>query len=154
MGLTILFILFLLFLFKDSIQPLAINKTLGLVDRDYPDRAVTVVVPVNDCLKKMLGGHWLLVTLVNYDNNSYSQLVDVSGKDTVSVNFGEITMAGKETEKPVFRLVLNKKLTVDCTDTGYYPRYALRVRGEDCEVRLPTVSPADGRRVAPGAEMQ
>ena len=154
LGLTILFILFLLFLFKDSIQPLGINKTLGLVDRDYPDRAVTVVVPVNACLKKMVAGPWLLVTLVNYDNNSYSQLVDISGKDTVRVNFGEITMAGKEASKAVFRLVLNKQLEVACTDTIYYSRYELLVRGEDCGVRLPRVSPGDGRRVVKGAEVQ
>jgi len=149
------FILFLLFLFKDNIQPTALNRALGLVDRDYPDRPVTVTIPIGGCLRQMLKGHYLLVTLKNYDNNQYSQLIDLDGKkDTVIATFGDITMAGKDTARPALQLILNKSLTIDCPDKEYHPSYNLLLRGEDCEVHLPRVTPDAGRRPSPQVMQQ
>ena len=141
-GLSFLFLLFLLFLFKDIVQPMGINQKLGLIDHDYPNRAVTVIIPVNTCLKKMLsGGRHLLVTLNNYDNNNYSQMLDLENKDTARVSFGDITMAGKDPGKQVFQLILNKTLTIDCPYKEYYLQYVLQLQGDDCEFLLPVLAP-------------
>jgi len=57
LAFSFFFILFLLFLFKDFIQPTALNKAIGLIDHDYPDRPVTVIIPIDGCLRQMLTGH-------------------------------------------------------------------------------------------------
>jgi hypothetical protein len=149
------FILFLLFLFSDNLQPTALNRALGLVDRDYPDQKVTVTIPIDGCLRQMLPGHYLLVTLKNYDNNQYSQLIDLDGKkDTVTATFGDITMAGKDPDRPALQLILNKQLTIDCPDKEYHPGYNLLLKGDDCEVHLPKVTPDAGRRPSPQVMQQ
>jgi hypothetical protein len=149
------FILFLLFLFKDFIQPTALNRAVGLVDRDYPDQKVTVTIPIGGCLHQMLTGHYLLVTLKNYDNNQYSQLIDLDNKkDTVTATFGDITMAGKDTARPALQLILNKSLTIDCPDKEYHSAYKLLLQGDDCEVHLPRVTPDAGRRSSPQVMQQ
>lgn len=140
---SLFFVLLLLFLFKDSIQPMGLNAALGMVSRDYPsDGVVTVKVPVTDCLRKMVRGHQLLVTLNNYDNNQYSALVDLNGRDTVTATFSGITMAGKDSSQAAFQLVLNKTLTVETASKEYYAGYVLVMRGVDCEIRLPVEEPA------------
>lgn len=145
MAASFFFVLLLLYLFKDSIQPTGLNAALGLVDRDYPaEGVVTVKVPVTDCLRKMVHGRYLLVMLNNYDNNQYTALVDLNGRDTVSATFSGVTMAGKDSSQATFQLVLNKTLTVETASKEYYSGYVLVVRGVDCEVRLPVAVPAAG----------
>ena len=142
LAFSFFFILFLLFLFKDFIQPTALNKAIGLIDHDYPDRPVTVIIPIDGCLRQMLTGHYLLVTLKNYDNNQYSRLIDLDGKkDTVVAGFGDITMAGKDPDRPALQLILNKSLIIDCPDKAYYYNYTLLLAGEDCGLHLPKVTP-------------
>jgi len=135
------FLLFLLILFKDAVQPMSINKKLSMVQRDYGSNPVSVVIPVNDCLRGMVAGKWLLVTLNNYDNNRYSQLLPMAGKDSLVVNFGDITMAGKDPGKPCFQIILNNELTINCLTTEFFSRYVLRVQGVDCDSRLRIVEP-------------
>jgi hypothetical protein len=90
----------------------------------------------------MLTGHYLLVTLKNYDNNQYSRLIDLDGKkDTVVAGFGDITMAGKDPDRPALQLILNKSLIIDCPDKAYYYNYTLLLAGEDCGLHLPKVTP-------------
>jgi len=151
LGYSFFFILALLWLFKDPIQPLQLNSTLGLISHDYstPSQPLTIRIPVNACLKNMLAGSKLLVTLVNYDNNLYSQLLTLDARDTLSarmdtlnVTFTDITMANKPADSPAFRITLNKSLSISCPSTQYYPTYILETRGDDCEVILPRIAPA------------
>jgi len=150
LGYSFFFILALLWLFKDPIQPLQINSTLGLIGHDYPTRSqpLTIRIPVNACLKNMLSGSKLLVTLVNYDNNLYSQLLTLDARDTLTarmdtlnITFTDITMANKPADSPAFRILFNKSLSIANTSTQYYPTYILDTRGDDCEVILPPIAP-------------
>jgi hypothetical protein len=148
------FLMLMLVLFKDEIQPTAANRALGLVTRDYPTGAVTVDIPISPCLRQMTPGHYLLVTLDNFDNNRYSQLLDLDGRDTLRATFTGITMAGKDSSQQAIQVILNKKLTVDGVSTKYYERYTLLLRGDDCEMRLPKVTPNTGRQLAPHSLQQ
>ncbi len=148
------FLLVLLYLFKDNLEPTALNASLGVFDRDYPTGAVTVTIPVTACLRQMTNGHYLLVTLLNYDNNRYSQLLDLDGKDTLKASFSGITMTEKDTSLAAFQLIFNKTLTVDCPNKEYYTNYIVLMRGDDCDVRLPEIKPNADRRAIPYTHQQ
>jgi len=146
---TLFFILLLLYLFKDEIQPTALNRSLGFVTRDYPTGALTVNIPVTPCLRQMTPGHYLLVTLNNYDNNRYAQLLDFDDRDTVKATFTGITMTGKDTSQQAIQLILNKTLTIDCPAKPYYTTYTLLLKGDDCDTKLPRITPGSDRHPAP-----
>jgi len=154
LGYSFFFLLALIWLFKDPIQPLKINSTLSLIDHDYPtpSQPLTIRIPVNTCLKNILPGNKLLVTLNNYDNNRYSQLLTLDAKDTLSdaagnpdtltATFADITMANKPADSPAFQIILNKQLTIDAPYTAYYSTYRLDLQGADCDIHLPHIKPA------------
>jgi hypothetical protein len=148
------FVLLLLYLFKDNIEPTGFNASLGLLNRDYPTGAVTVNIPVSACLRQMVKGHYLLVTLNNYDNNRYSQLLDLDGKDTLRASFSGITMTGKDTSQAAFGLILNKTLAVECPSKQYYSNYTVLLKGDDCGARLPEIKPNADRRPLPNTLQQ
>lgn len=139
LGYSFFFILALLWLFKDPIQPLTINSTLNLIDRDYPNpsQPLTIRIPVNTCLKNILPGNRLLVTLNNYDNNRYLQILNLDTKDTLTATFTDITMANKPADSPTFQIILNKQLTIDAPFKEYYSTYRLDLQGADCDQTLP-----------------
>lgn len=124
-SLGVFMLLLLLWLFKDPIQPVG----GWLIDRDYPNNAVTVVIPVNDCVRAQADNGRLRVTLNNYDNNRYVQTYSIVGVDTLMVRFEDITMAGKAPEKETFQLILDKDLVVECPYREFYSRYLLMAKG-------------------------
>lgn len=127
-------ILLLLYLFKDNMVGWGGNKTVGFIERDYRDNAITVMIPVNDCLRKQADNGKLKVTLNNYDNNLYMQTYSLAGidTDTLRVRFEDITMAGKPPDKASFTLILDKDLRIECKYTAFYSQYLLLLKGEDC----------------------
>ncbi|MBN8852842.1 MAG: hypothetical protein BGO55_03705 [Sphingobacteriales bacterium 50-39] len=131
-GVSSFAVLCLLFLFKDIIQGWGINRTLGLIDRDYVSNRVVVHIPITDCLKKRVSDGKLTVALNNYDNNRYIQTIPVTDKSSLRVVFDDITMSGKDPEKETFQLILNNSLTVPCTYKEFYPQYDLLLQGVDC----------------------
>jgi hypothetical protein len=151
---SLFFLLLLLYLFSDNLQPTALNASLNLVTRDYPTGAVTVNIPVTPCLRQITPGHYLLVTLNNYDNNRYSQLFDLTGRDTLRARFDGVTMTGKDSSLAALQLMLNKTLTIDCPAKAYYTTYTLNLRGDDCDTRLPEVKPAASTYKPPPGALQ
>jgi hypothetical protein len=97
----------------------------------------------------MLPGNKLLVTLNNYDNNRYSQIVNVDSTenaDTLTATFADITMANKPADSPTFQIILNKQLTIDAPYKEYYSTYRLDLQGADCDQTLPQIkNPAPPR---------
>jgi hypothetical protein len=153
---TLFFLLLTLYLFKDEIQPTALNRSLGLVTRDYPTGALTINIPVTPCLRQMTPGHYLLVTLNNYDNNRYSQLLDLdlAARDTLRATFTGITMRAKDTSLQAIQMILNKTLTIDCPSKKYYTNYTLNIKGDDCDTRLPKITPGFDQRPTPNTMHQ
>jgi len=128
-------ILLLLYLFKDNMVGWGINKTVGFIEREYRDNAITVMIPVNDCLRKQANNGKLQVALNNFDNNLYMQTYSLTGidTDTLRVRFEDITMAGKAPDKATFTVILDKDLRIECPWTEFYSQYLLLLKGEDCE---------------------
>ncbi|HVU54157.1 MAG TPA: hypothetical protein VHD83_03840 [Puia sp.] len=145
-GVSCFAVLCLLFLFKDIIQGRGIDKTLGLIDRDYISNRIVIHIPVTDCLRKTIGQGKLMVTLNNYDNNRYSQELSIAGKNSLRIVFDDITMAGKEPDKESFQLILNNSLIIPCTYKEFYPQYDVQLREPDCSDHLHPMAP---RHVVP-----
>jgi len=51
-------------------------------------------------------------------------------------------------------VILNKTLTVDCPAKKYYDSYTLNLRGDDCDTRLPKITPRYDQRPTPNTMQQ
>jgi hypothetical protein len=153
-GISCFALLSLLFLFKDNVQGWGINRTFGLVDRDYVSNRLVVHIPWTDCLKNRAADGKMTVTLNNYDNNRYSQTVPITGRQDLRAVFDDITMSGKRPEKETFQLILNNSLTVPCTFTEFYSEYDLKLEGEDCSTELHPYTPPHAPPSHPDALIQ
>lgn len=122
----------LLFLFKDDIAGTAVDRVLGLMDQDYTNHPILVTIPLDDCVRQQANRGQLRVTLLNYDNNQYRKTFSIVGKDSLRVEFADVTMAGKDTAKAAFQLILGQDLTVDCPYKEFYSRYRLQIGAADC----------------------